>query len=157
MYVQYPKESIWSGTELAKKAIGAPNRQSLPQKDVEGNITLLISETKTTLWHRQLLSTPPARHVNRKSKRLACEKHMDWWPASTKPILERYAKEDRSTIALTQERLQMSEAPRFLNGKVAQKVDHLLCMPEVRGSMPRISNFSEEPGNQRRKYGKLFC
>ena len=76
-------------------------------------------------------------------------KHMDWWPASTKPFLERYAKDDRSTIALTEERLEMSLAPRFLNGDVAQKVDRTLSLQEVRGPMPRISNFSEEPGNQK--------
>ena len=83
------------------------------------------------------------------SKRLACEKHMDWWPASTKPILERYAKDDRATTALTEERLQMAWAPRFLNGDVAQMVDRSLCMQEVRGSMPRFSKFSEVPGNEK--------
>ena len=156
MYVQYAKGSIWNSTELAEKAISAPNRQSLPQKDVEGNITLLIRESKTSFWHKQLPWSPPARHANRKSKRLACEKHMDWWPASTKPISERYAKDDRSTIALTEERLQMAWAPRFLNGDVAQMAESSLIMQEVRGSMPRICSFSEEPGNQKRKYGKLF-
>ena len=145
MYVQYAKGSIWNSTELADKAISAPNRQGFPQKDVEGNLTLLIRESKTSFWHKQLLWSPPKRHVNRKSKRLACEKNMDWWPASTKPILERYAKDDRSTIALTEERLQMAWAPRFLNGDVAQMVERSLIMREVRGSMPRISNFSEEP------------
>ena len=149
MYVQYAKGSIWNSTELAEKAISAPNRQGLPQKDVEENITLLIRESKTSFWHKQLLWSPPARHVNRMSKRLACEKHMDWWPASTKPILKRYAKDDRSTTALTEERLQMAWAPRFLKGDVAQMVDRSLCMQEVRGSMPRISNFSEVPGNEK--------
>ena len=85
------KRRIWTSTELAEKAISAPNTQRLAQKDVKGNITLLISESETTLWHKQLLWTPPARHVNRKGKRLACEKHMDWWLASTKPILRRHA------------------------------------------------------------------
>ena len=55
----------------------------------------------------------------------------------------------RSTIALTEERLEMSLAPRFLNGDVAQKVDRTLSLQEVRRPMPRISNFSEEPGNQK--------
>ena len=43
----------------------------------------------------------------------------------------------------------MSLAPRFLNGDVAQMVERTLSLQEVRGSMPRISNFSEEPGNQK--------
>ena len=94
MYVQYAKGRIWNSTELAEKAISAPNPQRLPQKDVKGNITLLISESKTTIWHKQLLWTPPVGYVNQKGKRLACEKHMDWWPASTKPILRRYAIEN---------------------------------------------------------------
>ena len=88
------KGSIWNSRELAEKAIGVPNHQGLPQKDAGGNITILTRESKTSVWHKQLLWTPPARHVNREGKRLACEKHMDWWPASTKPILQRYAIED---------------------------------------------------------------
>ena len=62
-----------------------------------------------------------------------------------------------STIALTEDRFDMALAPRFFNGDVAHKVERSLCMREVRGSMPRISNFAEEPGNRNRKYGKLFC
>ena len=54
-----------------------------------------------------------------------------------------------STIALTKERLDMALAPRFINGDVAQMVERSLSMREVRGSMPRIYNFSEEPGNQK--------
>ena len=61
---------------------------------------------------------------------------MDWWLASTKPFLERYAKEDRSTIALTEERLEMALAPHFLNGDVAQMVERSLSMREVRRSIP---------------------
>ena len=155
--VHYARGGIWNSTELAEKAIVAPKHQGIPQKNVEGNNTLLVSESKTSLWHKQLLWTPRARHVNRKGKRLACEKHIDWWPAATKPFLERYAKEDRSTIALTEERLEMAWAPLFLNGDVAQIVERSLSIRELRGSMPRISNFSEEPGNQKTKYGKLFC
>ena len=94
LYVQYGKGSTWNSTELAEKAISGPNRQGLPQKDVEGNITLLTSESKTTVWHKHLMWTPLARHVKRKGKRLACEKHMDWWTTSTKPISERYEIED---------------------------------------------------------------
>ena len=61
-----------------------------------------------------------------------------------------------STFALTEERFDMALAPRFFNGDVAQMVERSLCMQEVRGSMPRISNFSEVPGNQKIKHGKLF-
>ena len=61
------------------------------------------------------------------------------------------------TISMTEERLDKAIAPRFLNGEVAQMVERSLSMREVRGSLPRISNFSEEPGNQKRKYGMLFC
>ena len=56
-----------------------------------------------------------------------------------------------STIALTKEKLHMSLAPRFITGDVAQMVERSLCMWAVRGSMPRISNFSEEPGNQKKR------
>ena len=94
MYVQYAKGRIWNSTELAEKAISAPNFQRLPQKGVEGNITLLISESKTTLWNKQNHWTPPVRHVKRKGKRLACEKHTDWWLTSTKPVLRRFAIEN---------------------------------------------------------------
>ena len=38
LYVQYGKGSTWNSTELAEKAIAVPNRQGLPQKDVEWNI-----------------------------------------------------------------------------------------------------------------------
>ena len=62
-----------------------------------------------------------------------------------------------STISITEEKFDKAKAPRFLNGDVAQMVERSLSMREVRGSMPRISNFSEEPGNQKTKYGKLFC
>ena len=143
--IHYAKGGIWNSKELAEKGIGVPNHQGLPQKYVRGNITILMRESKTSVWNKELPWTPPARHVNRKGKRLACEKHMDWWPASTKPFLERYAKEDRSTIALPEESLEVALAPHFLNGDVAQMVERSLSMREVRGSMPRISNFSEEP------------
>ena len=42
----------------------------------------------------------------------------------------------------------MALAPRFLNGDVARMVESPLSLQEVRGSMPHISNFPEEPGNQ---------
>ena len=58
-------------------------------------------------------------------------------------------------MALT-ERLQISLAPRFLNEDVAQMVERSLCMRDLLRSMPRFSDFSEEPGNEKRQYGKLF-
>ena len=51
MYVQYAKGSIWNITENAEKAINAPRPQGLPQKDVEGNIILVIREPKTSIWN----------------------------------------------------------------------------------------------------------
>ena len=108
-----------------------------------------MSESKTSVWQKQLLWTPPARHVNREGKRLACAKHMDWWPASTKPISQPYAIQNCSTIALTKERLHMSLDARFLTRDVAQMVEPHFAS-EVQGSMPRISNFSEEPGKQKK-------
>ena len=82
LYVQYANGRIWNSTELAEEAFSAPNRECLTQKDVEGNITLPIREWKTSIWNKWLLWTPPVRHLNRKDKRLALEKHMDWywWP-----------------------------------------------------------------------------
>ena len=73
LYVQYEEGSIWNSTEFAEKGIGVLNHQGLPQKDVGGNNTILMSESKTSVWHKQLLLTPPARQVNREGKRLACE------------------------------------------------------------------------------------
>ena len=43
----------------------------------------------------------------------------------------------------------MALAPRFFNGDVAEMVERSLSMREVRRSLPRISNFSEEPGNRK--------
>ena len=56
----------------------------------------------------------------------------------------------RSTIALREERFDMALAPRFFNGEAAQIVKRSLSLQEVRGLMPRISNFSDEPGNQKK-------
>ena len=47
LYDQYARGSIWNSTELNEQAISNPNRQGLSQEDVEWNITLLISESKT--------------------------------------------------------------------------------------------------------------
>ena len=58
---------------------------------------------------------------------------------------------------MTEERLQMSLSTSILNGDVAQKVERSFRMREERGSMPRISNFSEKTGNEKTNYGKLFC
>ena len=66
-------------------------------------------------------------------------------------------KRPRSTFAITEGRLQMSLTPCCLNEDVAQMVGRSLCMREVRRLMSRLSNFSEEPGNQKRKYGEQFC
>ena len=44
----------------------------------------------------------------------------------------------------------MALAPCFLNGDVAQMVERSLSMREVRQTMPRISNFSEQPGNRKK-------
>ena len=49
LYVQYAKGYIWNITALSEKEIGAPDRQGLPQKDVKGNITPLIRESKTSV------------------------------------------------------------------------------------------------------------
>ena len=61
-----------------------------------------------------------------------------------------------STISRAEEIIDKAVAPRFLNGKEAQMVGRSLSMRDLRWSMLRISNFSEEPGNQKREYGKLF-
>ena len=45
----------------------------------------------------------------------------------------------------------MALAQRFSNGDVAQMVERTLTLQDVRGSMPRISNVSEEPGNQKKE------
>ena len=145
LYVQYAKGSIWNSTEHAEKATGAPNPHGLHQRDVEGHVTLLIRESKTSVWNNWLLWTPPVKHLNRKCKRLACKKHMDWWPATTTPILERYAKEDRSTIALTEERLQMALAPHFLNGDVAQMVERSLSIRGYGNRCPASPAFQRSP------------
>ena len=46
LYVQYAKGSIWNSTELAERAISAPNRQRLTQKDDRGNINSTDKTTK---------------------------------------------------------------------------------------------------------------
>ena len=54
----------------------------------------------------------------------------------------------RSTIALTEEWLQMSLSTSSLNGDVTQKVERSFHRREEQGWMPRVSNFSEKTGNQ---------
>ena len=56
-----------------------------------------------------------------------------------------------STISITKGRFDKAIAPRFLNGDVAQMVERSLGIREVRESMPRISNISEEPGNKKKE------
>ena len=158
LYVQYGKGSIWKSTELAEKAISAPNRLGLPQKDVEGN----INSTDKTIKDIRLTYTA---HVDPTSE--ACQsggQTIGMW--ETNGLMTRTDKANItticnrglcSTISITEGRFHNEIAPRFLNRDVAQMVECSLSMREVRGSMPRISNFSEEPGNQKRKDGKLFC
>ena len=62
LYVQYAKGSIWNSTEPDEKAINAPNRPDLSQKDVEWNITLLISEQKTPYKKAPLDTTSEVSH-----------------------------------------------------------------------------------------------
>ena len=57
---------------------------------------------------------------------------------------------------INSDRFDMALAPRFSNGDVAQMVERTLTLQEVRGSMPRISNFSEEPGNQKKEQRETF-
>ena len=57
----------------------------------------------------------------------------------------------RSTIALTEEWLQMSLSTSFLNRDVAQKVERSFRKREEQGWMPRTSEFSEKTGNQEKK------
>ena len=49
---------------------------------------------------------------------------------------------------MTEKWLQMSLSTSFLNGDVAQNIERSYRMREERGSMPRISNYSEKTGNQ---------
>ena len=44
----------------------------------------------------------------------------------------------------------MSLAPRFLNEDVPHMVERSLCMRDVRRTMPRFSNFSEESGKNKK-------
>ena len=54
---------------------------------------------------------------------------------------------------INRDRFDMALAPRVFNGDVAQMIERTLTLQEVRGSIPRISNFSEEPGNQKENTG----
>ena len=157
MCVQYARVSMWNRTELADKAMGAPNRQGLPHIDVEENITLLIRESKTSLWDKQRHWTPPARHVNRKGKRWHVRKT---WIDDRHQQSQSYNDMHKKTLfkyCINRDRFDMALASRVFNGDVAQMIERTLTLQEVRGSIPRISNFSEEPGNQKEKYRKLIC
>ena len=83
LYVHYAKGSIWNSTELAEKAIGDPKHQGLPHKDVEGNIAPLISEPKTSLWHKQHHWTPPVRHVGPHQWGMSTERASGWHVRNT--------------------------------------------------------------------------
>ena len=140
LYVQYAKGSIWNITELAEKAISAPNRQGLPQKEVKGN----INSTDKTIKDIRLTKTA---HVDPNSEKCQTKgQAIGMW--ETHGLITRIDEANFTTIcnrklcstsALTEERLRMSLAARFLNGDVAQMVERSLSMREVRGSMPRIS------------------
>ena len=80
--------------------------------------------------------TPKSRHVNREGKRVACEKHMEWWPASRANITTIGNRGLCSTISITKERFDKVVAPRFPNGDVAQMVERSLSMREVRDQCP---------------------
>ena len=137
LYVQYGKGSIWKSTELAEKAIGVPNRQGLPQKDVKGN----INSTDKTIKDISLTYTA---HVDPTSE--ACQsggQTIGMW--ETQGMMTRTDKANItticnrglcSTISITEGRFHNEIAPRFLNGDVAQMVERSLCMREVPGSMP---------------------
>ena len=76
LYVQYAKKSIQNSTELAEKVIGAPNRQGLPQKDVEGN----INSTDKTIKDIRLTKTA---HVDHHQRRMSNERASDWHVRNT--------------------------------------------------------------------------
>ena len=105
----------------------------------------MTRQSKTSVWHKQLFWIPPATHVNREGKRLACEKQVDWWPASIKPILQPYAIQNCSTVALTKVRLHMSLAARFLTTDVAQMVERSLACERYRDRCPASPIFQRSP------------
>ena len=145
-------------TELAEKAISAPNRQGLPQKDVEGN----INSTDGTIKDIRLTYTA---HVDPTSE--ACQsggQTIGMW--ETHGLMTRTDKANItticnrglcSTISITEGRFHKEIAPRFLNGDVAQMVERSLWMREVRGSMPPHLQIFRGARKSKRKYGKLFC
>ena len=67
-----------------------------------------------------------------------------------------WSRKLRSTIALTEEWVQMSLSTSFLNGDVAQKVERSFRRREERGWMPRVSKFSEKTGNQETNATGIF-
>ena len=76
LYVQYAKGSIWNSTELAEKAISAPNRQGLHQEDVEGN----INSTDKTIKDIRLTKTA---HVDPHQRGMSNERASDWHVRNT--------------------------------------------------------------------------
>ena len=133
MCVQYATVSVCNRTELAEKAIAAPNRQSLPYIDVEENITLLIRESKTSLWVKQRHWTPPARHVNRNGKRWYVRKTWIDDPHQQSQSYNDMHKKTLFNYCINRDRFDMALAHRVFNGDVAQMVRRSLSLQEVRG------------------------
>ena len=85
-YVQYGKEA----SEIVQNLL----RKRLVSRITKVYLRKTSEETLLYWWVNQRhpsdmnsLFGPTSEACESKAKRLACEKHMDWWPASTKPIL----------------------------------------------------------------------
>ena len=70
---------------------------------------------------------------------------MDWWPASRANITTIGNRGLCSTISITEERFDKVVAPRFLNGDVAEMVEHSLSMREVQDRCPASPIFQRSP------------
>ena len=97
---------------------------------------------------------------------MSTEKSSDWHVRKTwiddphqqsQSYNDLYNKKTLFKYCINRDKFDMALAPRVFNGDVAQMIERTLTLQEVRGSIPRISNFSEEPGNQKEKYRKLIC
>ena len=156
--LQYGKGSTWKSTEICWESDWSPESPRF----TSGRRRRNINSTDKTIKDIRLTKTAPLDPTSEAGQ--AGGQAIGIW--ETHGLITRIDKANFTTIcnrklcstsALTEQRPQMSLAARFLNGDVAQMVERSLSMREVRGSMPRISNFSEEPGNQKTKCGKLFC
>ena len=155
---------------LNEKATGAPNH-----KDV-----YLTKTSQETLFYWHVNQRPPCdinSSIGPHQRGSSIQKAIHWhvrnkWKRQSIGMWETNGLMNRidiaksrtiwkgrlgSTIALTEEWLQMSLSTSFFNGDVAQKVERLIRMREERWWMPRITNFSEKTGNQKTNYGKRFC